>query len=57
MDWIEKIFGWNPDNGDGSFEAIIVAVCCFVVLALIFATAPKARAYARRLLGSLTARS
>jgi hypothetical protein len=26
MDWIEKIFGWNPDNGDGSVEFLMVSL-------------------------------
>jgi hypothetical protein len=56
MDWIEKLFGFSPDNGDGSFEALVVAVCGFALLAIILAT-PRARAYLRRLFSSSTARS
>ena len=26
MDWIEQIFGWNLDNGDGSIEFLIVSL-------------------------------
>jgi hypothetical protein len=52
MDWIEKLFGWSPDNGDGSFEAVIVALCGFVVVSVILAT-PAARTYIRQLLASL----
>jgi hypothetical protein len=54
MDWIEKLFGLSPDNGDGSLEAAIVAVCGFAVLAIILAT-PRARAYLRRMFSNFTA--
>jgi hypothetical protein len=56
MDWIEKLFGVSPDNGDGSFEAVIVALCGFAVLAIILAT-PKARSYLRHLVSKFTVRS
>jgi hypothetical protein len=56
MDWLEKLFGWSPDNGDGSFEAMIVALCGFVVVSIIVAS-PRARAYLRQLLASLRTRS
>jgi hypothetical protein len=56
MDWIEKLLGWNPDNGDGSFEAMIVALCGFAVVAIILAT-PRTRSYLRQLLARLGTRS
>jgi hypothetical protein len=56
MDWVEKLFGFSPDNGDGSFEAAIVAVCGFLVLAVILST-PRARAYVRGVIGKYTART
>lgn len=32
MDWIEKLFGIKPDNGDGSMELLIaIAVSILVV--------------------------
>jgi hypothetical protein len=38
MDWMESLFGWSPDNGDGSFEALvfvsIMAIMMLVILAL-----------------------
>jgi hypothetical protein len=37
MDWIEKLFGFSPDGGDGTAEAAIV-FACVVVLAAVVAT-------------------
>ena len=31
-DWIEGVFGFDPDHGNGSFEWGIVAVCCAVTI-------------------------
>ena len=53
MDWIERIFGISPDNGDGSAEAAIVATVCIIAVAVFFAAVPKARNYVKRLLGDL----
>jgi len=36
MDFIEQIFGISPDNGDGSFEMILV-VAVLAVAAAIYA--------------------
>jgi hypothetical protein len=36
MDFIEQIFGISPDNGDGSFE-ILVVVAVLAVAAALFA--------------------
>ena len=27
-DWIEGVFGFDPDHGNGSFEWELVVVCC-----------------------------
>jgi hypothetical protein len=35
-DWIEGIFGFDPDHHNGSFEWELVVVCC--ALAVLFAT-------------------
>jgi hypothetical protein len=56
MDWIEKIFGMSPDNGDGSTEVMIVAISCLIVVAII-AAVPKFREQAKRHLGNLVNRS
>jgi hypothetical protein len=37
MDWIERIFGISPDNGDGSAETAVVATACVIVLIVLFA--------------------
>ncbi|HTS61401.1 MAG TPA: hypothetical protein VMH28_05230 [Candidatus Acidoferrales bacterium] len=31
-DWIEKVFGWDPDHHNGSIEWLIVAVLLVVTL-------------------------
>jgi hypothetical protein len=56
MDWIEKIFGMSPDNGDGSFEAMIVAFSCVIASAVIVVTVPKLRDHALRHVANLVAR-
>ena len=56
MDWIEKIFGISPDNGDGSTEAMIVTVTCLIVLAIVVAFSPKLRASVIRHLDNVLTR-
>jgi hypothetical protein len=34
MDFIERIFGWAPDNGDGTFELMLFLVPMVLVIAL-----------------------
>lgn len=34
MDFLERIFGFAPDHGDGSLEAIILIVILIVVFGL-----------------------
>lgn len=48
MDWIEKLFGIAPDNGDGSAEAAIVLAVALVVAAMLSVRLPRIRAYFRR---------
>jgi hypothetical protein len=31
-DWIEGVFGFDPDHGNGSFEWELVIVCCLVTV-------------------------
>jgi hypothetical protein len=46
MDWIEQIFGWNLDNGDGSIESLIVS---FAVIAASIGVGVTIRRWRRRL--------
>lgn len=49
MDWIEQIFGFSPDEGDGSAEALIVVACTIALATLIVALSPRLRGYLRQL--------
>jgi hypothetical protein len=49
MDWIEQIFGFSPDGGDGSTEALIVVACTIALATLIVAINPRLRGYLRGL--------
>jgi hypothetical protein len=49
MDWIEQIFGFSPDGGDGSTEASIVVACTIALATIIIAFSPKLRGYLRQL--------
>lgn len=52
MDWIERLFGFSPDGGDGTIEFAIVAVATLCAAAAV-ASHPRARqaiwAFARRI--------
>ena len=56
MDWIEKIFGISPDDGNGSTEAMIVTVTCLILSAIVVAASPKLRAGALRQLDNVVIR-
>jgi len=49
MDWIEQIFGFSPDGGDGSTEALIVVAGTIALATLIIAINPRVRTYLRGL--------
>jgi len=49
VDWIERIFGFSPDGGDGSTEALIVVACTIALATLIISFSPKLRGYLRQL--------
>ena len=54
MDWIERLFGFAPDNGDGSVELMIVlgaTIAAFVAVALH----PRMRQAALHFLGRIRA--
>jgi hypothetical protein len=36
MDFIEKLFGLSPDNGDGSTEVVWLVVIAIVVAAVVY---------------------
>ena len=36
MDWIEQIFGIDPDMGSGSLELLIAGAVVFVVVGLVY---------------------
>ena len=50
MDWIERLIGFAPDGGDGSFELIIVVVATLGAAAAV-SRHPRARHALRSLLG------
>jgi hypothetical protein len=43
MDWIEKLFGFNPDGADGTAEAAIVFACVIVLAAIVVTRVPFLR--------------
>jgi hypothetical protein len=49
MDWIEQLFGFSPDGGDGSAEVLIVLACCIALAGVIVWRVPALRDGARRL--------
>jgi hypothetical protein len=40
MDWIEKLFGVNPDGGDGSAETMLVLTGVLILATVLAARAP-----------------
>jgi hypothetical protein len=57
MDWIEKLFGFSPDGGDGSAELLVVLACCIALAGVIIWRVPALRASVRRLFQGRTAGS
>jgi hypothetical protein len=55
MDWIEQLFGFSPDGGDGTTEAMIVLAACVVLAVVIYWRVPRVNAYMRSLLGRKSA--
>jgi hypothetical protein len=51
MDWIEQLFGFSPDGGDGTTEVMIVFAACVVIAIVIYARVPRVKAWVRNLLG------
>jgi DMSO/TMAO reductase YedYZ heme-binding membrane subunit len=48
-DWIEAVFGVDPDHGNGSFEWLVVAVLAVVTVALVLAARLEWRHSVRQL--------
>ena len=44
MDFIERLFGLSPDNGDGSTEILWLAVAAIVVVAFVYCKMKRRRA-------------
>lgn len=43
MDWIERLFGVSPDNGDGTLEMAIAFAVPVAVIILILSFSPTLR--------------
>ena len=43
MDWLEQLFGLNPDGGDGSMEALIIAAVVLVAVTVAVLAVPRLR--------------
>ena len=52
MDWIEKLFGFAPDGGDGTAETAIVFACVIVLAAVVAVRVPFLRERIRALFAS-----
>jgi len=37
MDFVERIFGWSPDGGDGSLEMGLLVILPVMVMAVMMA--------------------
>jgi hypothetical protein len=54
MDWIERLLGFAPDDGDGSLEFMIVVVATLCAVAVV-AYHPRVRQAVRSLFGRIGA--
>ena len=48
MDFIERLFGINPDGGDGSAELMVYGAIVIVLAGVIAARVPSIRNYLRQ---------
>lgn len=44
MDWIERWFGFAPDNGDGTLELVITAIGFGLIVVAVIWKVPRWRA-------------
>jgi hypothetical protein len=49
MHWIEQFFGFSPDGGDGSAEAMLVVAGCMLLGVVLFVRGHKFKTYVRNL--------
>ena len=52
MDWIETLFGWSPDGGNGTTELLVVLACCVALAGVIVWRVPALHERVRRLFGA-----
>ena len=50
MDWLEQLFGLNPDGGDGSVERLLVGAVIIAAVMVISLGVPGVRESLRRAL-------
>ncbi|HWT99996.1 MAG TPA: hypothetical protein VN229_20335 [Terriglobales bacterium] len=53
MDWIERWFGFAPDNGDGTLELVIMATGLGLIVIAVIWKVPRWRAAVFRLMTGL----
>jgi hypothetical protein len=49
MQWIEQFFGFSPDGGDGTTEAMLAIAACMVLTIVLCLRGYKLKAYVRNL--------
>ena len=57
MDWIEQLFGLNPDGGDGSIETAIVVAVVVVGVTVVGLVSRRVRALGVAALNAIMRRS
>ena len=57
MDWLEQLFGLNPDGGDGSVETMIVVAVVVVGVTVAGLVSKRVRALGMSALNLITRRS
>ena len=57
MDWLERWFGFAPDNGDGTAELALMLAAAIVVIGIAGWAYPPTRAALVRFIAQLTARA
>jgi hypothetical protein len=48
VDWLERLFGFSPDNGDGTVESLVMFGIAAAFAVAIAVTVAKSRARAVR---------